>query len=229
MALTIHHLQTSQSERLPWLCEELNIPYTLVLHQRAPIFSPESIKTLHPLGSAPILQDGDLTLAESSACVEYIINIYGGGRLALKPGHKNYAAYLYWFHFANCTLQPAILMQLQLSRMDPESKSPATTRARERFEKLLGFVDGRLRGSEWLAGEEFTAADVMTVFSFTTMRVFYGFSLGGYEGILEWLRRCVGRRAYVNAREKADRGLELMVGSEAPRGFVERLKSEGKL
>jgi glutathione S-transferase len=95
MPLTIHHLQLSQSERLPWLCEELNIPYTLTLHQRAPVFSRQSIKDLNPLRQAPVIQDGNLTLAEFAACVEYIIHVHGNGKLALPPSHKNYADYLY--------------------------------------------------------------------------------------------------------------------------------------
>ena len=105
--LTIHHLQAGQSERIPWLCEELNIPYTLILHQRSPVFAPQSIRGLNPLGQAPVIQDGDLTLAESAACIEYIIHTYGNGRLAFPPSHKNYADYLYWFHFANGTLTPS--------------------------------------------------------------------------------------------------------------------------
>jgi len=95
MTFTIYHLQVSRSERLPWLCEELQIPYTLILHQRDPFFSPQSIKDLNPIGQAPVIQDRDLTLAESAACVEYIIHIYGNGKLALSPTHKNYADYLY--------------------------------------------------------------------------------------------------------------------------------------
>lgn len=76
MTLTVHHLQVGQSERITWLCEELEIPYKLVLHHRDPIFSPQSIKDLSPIGQAPIIQDGDLTLFESAACVEYIIRKY---------------------------------------------------------------------------------------------------------------------------------------------------------
>lgn len=229
MPLTIHHLQVSQSERLPWLCEELNVPYELNLHQRAPIFSPQSIKDLNPLGQAPIIQDGNLRLAESAACAEYIIHVHGGGKLTLPPSHKNYADYLYWFHFANGTLQPQVLSLLQLSRFDKAGAGSYAAGLAERFAKLLKLMDTRLLENEWLAGDEFTAADIMTVFTLTTMRVFYPFDLSEYRGILTYLERVSQREGYKKARAKADPGLELMIAGKPPQPFVERLKAEGKL
>ncbi|KAE9371067.1 glutathione S-transferase [Stipitochalara longipes BDJ] len=229
MPLTIHHLQAGQSERIPWLCEELQIPYNLILHQRSPIFSPQSIKDLNPLGQAPVIQDGDLTLAESAACIEYIIHIYGNGKLALPPSHKNYADYLYWFHFANGTLQPQVLTMLQISHLDKDMSGPAGTRSKERFGKILAFIDSRLKENKWLAGEEFTAADIMIVFTLTTMRSFYQFDLSEYEGILAYLERVTQRDGYKKARAKADPEMELMVSGKPPRSFAEKLKAEGKL
>ena len=227
MTLTIHHLQISQSERLPWLCEELEIPYTLTLHQRCPIFSPQSIQDLNPLGQAPVIQDGGLTLAESAACAEYIIHKHGFGKLALPPTHENYADYLYWFHFANSSLQPAALVAMQVSRFD--TTGPTAVRVNERFKRSLALLDARLARSEWLAGDEFTVADIMPVFTLTTMRSFFPFELTGYAGILGFLERVVRREGYRRARAKADPELELMIDGEAPRQFVEKLKAEGKM
>jgi glutathione S-transferase len=227
MALTIHHLQVSQSERLPWLCEELQIPYRLVLHQRAPILSPQSIKDLNPLGQAPVIQDGSLTLAESAACVEYIIHVHGNGKLALPPSHKNYADYLYWFHFANGTLQPQVLMMMQLSRVDTPGAYAASVA--ERFQKQLALMDTRLGENAWLAGNEFTAADIMAVFTLTTMRTFYPFDLTEYGGILAYLERVVERDGYKKARGKADPELGLMIDGKAPQSFVDKLKRKGKI
>ncbi|MCJ1359167.1 MAG: hypothetical protein MMC33_009167 [Icmadophila ericetorum] len=227
MPLTIHHLQVSQSERLPWLCEELHIPYTLTLHHRAPLLSPPSIKDLNPLGQAPVIQDGNLTLAESAACAEYIIHVYGNGELALPPSHKNYADYLYWFHLANGNLQPLALMMMHVSRIDGAGSSAAGLT--ERLGKLLALMDARLVENAWLAGDEFTAADIMTVFTLTTMRVFYPFDLTGYQGILTYLERVVQREGYRKARAKADPELELMIEGKAPPSFIERLEAEGKM
>ena len=226
MALIIHHLQVSQSERLPWLCEELAIPYALTLHQRAPIFSPQAIKDLNPVGSAPVIEDENLTLAESAACVEYIIHKHGNGRLALPPSHKDYADYLYWFHFSNGTLQPHVLLMLQLSHLDAGAVG---VRANERWVTLLRLLNERLKTNTWLAGAEFTAADIMTVFTLTTMRSFYGYDLAGYQGILSYLKRVTDRKGYRTSRAKADPDLELMIEERPPKSFVAKLKEQGKL
>ena len=87
--LAIHHLGRSQSERIVWLCEELGLPYALKRYERDPvtILAPPEFKALHPAGTAPIITDGDLVLAESGAIVEYVTAKHGGGRLALGPGH----------------------------------------------------------------------------------------------------------------------------------------------
>src|ERR1700761_2103333 len=105
--LTVHHLGKSQSERIVWLCEELEIPYQLRCYARDPVtvLAPADYKALHPIGSAPVIFDGDTVLAESGAIVEYIVAKYGNGRLTLGASDPGFAAFLYWFHFANGTLQ----------------------------------------------------------------------------------------------------------------------------
>jgi glutathione S-transferase len=118
---------------------------------------------------------------------------------------------------------------LQISHLDKEMSGPAAVRNKERFAKMLKFIDARLKENTWLAGEEFTAADIMTVFTLTTMRKFYPYDLSGYEGILGYLERVVKREGYRKARAKADPELELMIEGKPPRTFVEKLKAEGKL
>lgn len=97
MTITVHHLGISQSERVVWACEELGLEYELVRYERSPFLPPPEYKLLHPLGAAPVITDGDLTLAESAACVEYLCQTYGGGRFIVAPGEKNYVDFLYWF------------------------------------------------------------------------------------------------------------------------------------
>lgn len=97
MTLTVHHLGVSQSDRVVWLCEELGIDYVLKKYDRSPIMAPAEYKALHPLGSAPVIEDGDAKIAESGACVEYILQTYGKGQLTPERGHKDYPEYLYWF------------------------------------------------------------------------------------------------------------------------------------
>lgn len=210
-----------------WLCEELGLKYTLKLHQRAPIFSPQSIKDLSPLGQAPVIQDDQLTLFESAACVEYLIRVHGNGNFILEPSHQNFADYLYWFHFSNGTFQPMVSTLLTVSRMDQTGKQ--TARYMERFLKMLKLMDDRLRENKWLAGDEFTAADIMIVFTLTTMRAFYPYDLTGYNGILAYLQRVVRREGYQKARAKADPNLEPRNDGKPPKSFMDRLQNEGKL
>src|SRR5215217_5056227 len=109
--LTVHHLGHSQSERVVWLCEELELDYELKRYERRKDnrLGPPEYKALLPLGSAPVIAEGELKLGESGAIVEYLIATRGGGRLSVKPYQPGFADYLYWFHFANGTLQPAVL------------------------------------------------------------------------------------------------------------------------
>ena len=207
--LTIHHLGKSQSERIIWLCEELAVPYELKHYTRdaVTILSPPELKALHPLGAAPVITEGELVLAESGAIVEYIIAKHGGGRLALGPAHPDFAQYLYWFHFANANLQPNMGRNMMLRRLDLAPDNPTLVALRGRLDRVLDLVEARLRDATYLAGAEFTAADIMTVFSLTTMRIFMPLDLAPYPHILAYLRRIGEREAYRRAMLKGDPGM----------------------
>ncbi len=211
--LTIHHLGRSQSERILWLCEELGLPYEMKRYDRDPvtILSPPELRALHPLGAAPVIMDGDLVLAESAAIVDYIIAKHGGGRLALGPSHPDFAQYLYWFHFANGNLQPNMGRNMVLGRLDLAPDHPVVVAMRGRLERALALVEARLAAAPYLAGSEFTAADIMTVFSLTTMRLFLPLDLAPYPAILAYLQRIGARPAYRRAMEKGDPGFAPML------------------
>ncbi|WP_140725873.1 glutathione S-transferase family protein [Pseudomonas sp. Hp2] len=204
--LRIHHLGRSQSERIVWLCEELAIPYELARYARDPVtrMAPPELKAVHPLGTAPVVEVDGLMLAESGAIVDYLLDRFGEGRLRHGPGHSGYAAYLYWFHFANGTLQPAMLRALTVGRcgLAPEHPVPAAVQAR--LHGILAHVDARLAHSDHLAGEDFTAADVMSVFPLSTMRLFLPVDLGPYPGIRAYLARIGARPGYRRAMRKGD-------------------------
>lgn len=208
MPLKIHHLQVSQSERIVWLCEELGVDYELVLHKRAPLLSPPAIKALNPLGAAPVMEDDAhgryVKLAESAAIAEYIVRRHGDNRLFLQPEHEDYADFLYWFHAANGTVQPLASRLMSLVMMDPSRESPVVQAYQGRLSLVLKLLDDRLASNQWLAGKEFTAADCMSLFTFTTMRAFYQYDLTGYDNILAWMKRCSERPAYKRAMEKGD-------------------------
>ena len=114
------------------MCEELGVAYALKRYERDPatiLASPE-LAALHPMGAAPVIEDGPLVLAESGAIVEYIIAKHGAGRLALPPDHPGFADYLYWFHFANGNLQPVM----------------------GRLDRVVALVETRLGDAGYLAG-----------------------------------------------------------------------------
>lgn len=204
--LTVHHLGKSQSERIVWLCEELEIPYELKRYARDPVttLAPPEYKALHPMGAAPVITDGALVLAESGAIIEYIIARYGGGRLALPPNHPDFVHYLYWFHFANGNLQPNMGRNMMLRRLNPAEDNPTVLAAKGRLDRALAFIEARLGAAEYLAGGEFTAADIITVFSLTTMRLYLPLEFTAYPHIRAYLGRIGARDAYQRAMKKAE-------------------------
>jgi len=198
--ITVYHLSTSRSERIVWLMEELDLPYTLERHQREPTgAAPDALKEIHPLGKAPIIRDGDTVLAESGAIVDYIVHRHGAGRLAVPPQAPEYARYLYWLHFAEGSLMSLMLIALVLSRVPEGSASAAGTRVLARMKQMLAFVDAELAAGPYFAGEQFTAADVMMTFPFTTMRLFLDYDLSPHSNILEYLVRIESRPAFQKA------------------------------
>ena len=211
--LTIHHLGKSQSERIVWLCEELGIPYELKHHVRDKVtmLSPPELRALHPLGAAPVITDGDVVLAESGAIIDYIIAKYGDGRLALGPADPDFAQYLYWFHFANSNLQPAMGRNMVLRRLDLAADNPTMLAMQGRLDRALALVDTRLGEADYLAGDALTAADIMIVFTLTTMRYFLPLDLSPYPKILSYLQRIGTREAYLRAMQKGDPGMALLL------------------
>jgi glutathione S-transferase len=211
--LTVHHLGKSQSERIVWLCEELGIPYELKRYTRDSVtmLAPPDYKALHPIGAAPVITDGDLVLAESGAVVEYIIAKYGNGRLALNSAHRDFAQFLYWYHFANGTLQAAMGRSMILNRVKPADDNPVLLASKARVDRAFDLVDARTREAEYLAGTEFTSADIMMGFSLTTMRYFLPYDLGRCPNIVRYLARIGARPAYRRAMEKGDPGMALLL------------------
>jgi len=204
--LTVHHLGRSQSERIIWLCEELELPYALKLYGRDPvtILAPPELKALHPIGAAPVITDGDLILAESGAIVEYILAKHGSGRLAPTPNDDGFAEYLFWFHFANGNLQPNMGRNMVLRRLNLAKDNPTLLAMQGRLDRALGLVETRLGEAAYFAGSALTAADIMMVFSLTTMRLFLPFDLAPYPNIRAYLQRIGARPAYQKAMAKGD-------------------------
>ena len=198
--ITIYHLDTSRSERIVWLMEELGLEYELELFQRNDNGSaPDALRKIHALGKAPVIRDGNTVLAESGAIVDYIVHRYAGDRLAVAPAAADYARYIYWFHFAEGSLMSLLILALVLSRVPEADASPARTRVLERMKQTLAFIDSELAQATYFAGATFSAADVMMTFPFTTMRHFLKYDLAPYANILAYLQRIESRPAYQKA------------------------------
>ena len=221
MVLTVHHLVRSQSERIVWLCEELGLDYELKVYERCPILGPPELKTLHASGTAPLITDGDITLGESGAIAEYILVKYGKGKLVVTPDdEEDYAEYLFWLHFANGTLQLCVSRNMFLSMAQVPAENQIMASAVSRREHAVGLINERLKDNEWLAGSKFTAADVMSVVSLTTMRLFMPYSLEPYPNVVSYLKRVSMREGYKRAMAKGDPGLEPVLGAEAPKPLL---------
>ncbi len=210
--LTVHHLGISQSERIVWLCEELGIPYELKVYDRDPItrLAPAAYKALHPVGTAPIITDGDVVLPESGAIIEYIIGKYGHGRLAVGPEAKNFADYLFWFHFANASMLPRQSVLMGARSADGEM-SPREKFMRDRAVKAWDLVEARLGEAAYFAGADFTAADIIMGFALTTMRAWAPVDIAGRPNILAYLKKIGERPAYKRAMEKGDPAMTPML------------------
>jgi glutathione S-transferase len=206
--LTVHHLGVSQSERVVWLCEELDLPYRLVRHERDPVtrLAPPEYRALHPFGTAPVIVDGDLVMGESGAIVEYLIARHGGGRLAVAADRPEFADYVYWFHFANASLMPAMMVDI-IATLAGARDEAILAALRSRADRGFALVESTLGQRDYLAGNSFTAADLMMMFPLTTMRAFVARDLAPYPNLRAYLQRIGARPAYRRAMAKGDPGM----------------------
>lgn len=201
--LTVHHLGRSQSERIVWLCEELELSYELKRYDREPSGgAPPEYKALHPFGTAPVITDGDFVLGESGAIIEYVSRRYAEGRLILGPEHPDFADYLYWFHFANASMVAGAMMDYAAQRLGAPPVSNRTDRSFELAEARLGEVP-------YFAGEDFTAADIMMGYPLTSISALLQRDLAAYPNISAYMERIGERPAYRRARAKAEPNLSV--------------------
>lgn len=214
--LTVHHLENSQSLRILWLLEELGVPYELKMYDRdkATFLAPPELKRLSPLGTAPVITDGEVTLAESSAIVDYVLDRYGEGGLRPAPSAPERLKYLFWFHAAQGSFQLLLTVGFLFSAM--KSRSPRLIRPviravvdrveaaflKPRLKALLDAAEADLAKTTWLAGDALTAADVNM--SFCMEAASARGLLGGAQrpGCTAFVARMRARPAYQRALAK---------------------------
>ena len=211
--LTVHHLGISQSDRIVWLCEELGLPYNLVRYDRDAVtrLAPADYRALTPFGTAPVITDGDLTLGESAAIIDYIVARYADGRLTVGKDAANFTDYLFWFHFANGSFMPTMMTDLIVKMVGDDADPDLAKALASRGTRAYAQIEQRLGETIYFAGPEFTAADIMMLFPLTTGRMFVPRDLAPFPNVRAYLQRIGARPAFQRAMAKADPDLPPML------------------
>lgn len=201
--ITVHHLNQSRSKRILWLLEELELPYERIDHQRdaKTHLAPDSLKAIHPLGKAPVMVDGDVTLCESSTIVEYILDQGAKANVehVLRPqaGSPEYYQYLEWSHFAEGSLGLPVITQLFMKMEQRPGNQPMDGYIAKEIFVDFSYIEATLASRDYFAGTSFSAADIMM-----TVILEIAATVGLLEGkkaTLEYLNKIQRRPAYKKA------------------------------
>jgi glutathione S-transferase len=214
--VVVHHLNNSRSQRVLWLLEELGVPYEVKRYERdaKTMLAPASLLAIHPLGKSPVIVDGAITVAESGAIVEYLVDTYGAGRLLPPVGSPQRLRYTYWLHYAEGSAMPPLLFRLVFNRIATNPAPwPVSAIARKiastvddsfispNLNRHLDYMESELASHAWFAGEQFTAADVQMSFPLEAAA-----SRGGLNAsrpkLMAFLERIHARDAYKRALER---------------------------
>ncbi len=199
--ITLHHLNNSRSQRILWLLEELGAPYEIKFYQRDAVtnLAPPELKAAHPLGKSPVIDDGDITIAESGAIVDYLVRKHGGGKFAPAQGSKAHEAYLEWLHYAEGSAMLPLMINLYVMRLG-EAGAPLKDRIDSEIDNNLGYIEQGLAGRDYILAEGFTGADVQLSFVGEVARAFG--RLGPFPNIAAWVARLHDRPAFKASLEK---------------------------
>jgi len=214
--IVVHHLNNSRSQRVLWLLEELELPYEIKRYKRDPqtMLAPTSLREVHPLGKSPVITDGKLTLAESGAIIEYLIERYGNGRLVPALGTLEHLRYTYWLHYAEGSAMPPLLLKLIFDQIE-KNPMPFFVRPIARaivsrvkssliepqITQHLNYMEAEIGKSTWFAGNEFTAADIQISFPLEAAVARAGLNPSRPK-LMAFLNRIHTRPAYQQALER---------------------------
>ena len=214
--ITVHHLNNSRSQRVLWLLEELGLPYEITKYQRdaKSMLAPPELAKVHPLGKSPVITDDALTVAETGAIVEYVIERYGNGRLAPAIGSPERLRWRYWMHFAEGSAMPPLLLKLIFERIKvtpmpffakPIAKGICNkvlaVMVEPNLKRQLDFMEAELGKSEWFAGAEFSAADIQMSFPLEAAAQRAGLDASRPK-LMAFLKRIHARPAYRQALKR---------------------------
>jgi glutathione S-transferase len=211
--VTVHHLNNSRSQRILWLLEELGVPYEVIRYERDPktMLAPPALLAVHPLGKSPVITDSGITVAESGAIIEYLLDKYGDGRLVPPAGTPERLRYTYWLHYAEGSAMPPLLLKLIFDRVETTpmpwpfsamakriAGTVKSTFVAPQLKRHLDYMEAELAIRPWLTGEEFTAADVQMSFPLEAARARAGLD-GSRPKLFDLLNRMQARDAYKRA------------------------------
>jgi glutathione S-transferase len=214
--IIVHHLNNSRSQRVLWLLEELGVPYEIKKYERdaKTMLAPPELQKVHPLGKSPVITDGDVTVAESGAIIEYLVERYGNGRLAPAIGTLERLRWRYWMHFAEGSAMPPLLLKLIFDKVASApmpffvkpiargiSAKVQSMMVTPNLKRQLDFMEGELAQSEWFVGNEFSAADVQMSFPIEAAAQRAGLDASRPK-LMGWLKRIHARPAYKRALER---------------------------
>ena len=199
--LKVHHLNNSRSQRILWLLEELGTPYEIVHYQRlSPIpLAPPELKAVHPLGKSPVITDGDITIAESGAIIEYILDTYGNGRLRPRDGSHDHIRYIEWMHYAEGSAMMPMMLSLYLGFLG-EAAAPLKPRVDSEIANHFSYIENAVKGREFIVGHELTGADIQIVFVLEAADA--SGLLKDHPALGNYMRHLQSRPAYQRAIEK---------------------------
>jgi len=199
--ITVHHLNDSRSQRVLWLLEELGLPYEIKRYQRdaKTRLAPPELKAVHPLGKSPVITDNGRTINESAAIVDYLIRRHGDGRLQPDPETPAYDEYVQWLHYAEGSAMLPLMLNLYVGRLG-DAGAPLKPRIEGEIANHLGYLDGALKGRQYLLGDAFSGADVQMSFVGEVAGAFG--KRAAYPNLDAWTKRLHERPAYKKAIEK---------------------------
>lgn len=197
--ITVHHLKQSRSKRVLWLLEELDMLYEVIEHERDPEtrLAPDSLKAVHPLAKAPIIVDGDMTLCESGAIMEYILNLNPKSTLRPQNTTAAFPLYLEWLHFAEGSLAMPVIITMLMTMEERSGDKPMDGYIAKELQLDFAYIDQTLSTRSYFAGDTFTAADIMM--AVLLERAAYHDLLDGRKNIQRYLKQIQQRPAYQKA------------------------------
>lgn len=201
--LTIYHLENSRSERVIWLAEELGLAYTLKKFSRSETgLASAEYKALHPLGRAPIIRDGDVTLIESGAIIDYLITRYGQGKLAPAASSPDYPRYVQFLHFAEGSMVQHLIMALILN-MGGGGSDPRLPFIEERIDADFAFMNAAVANTPYFGGRDFSGADINLTFGLKFARDILNRNFNTLPHLSAYLSRIEARPAFKKAMSLA--------------------------